>query len=49
MTTVRATREDGSVVTFGCVVRVDTPMEGAFLARGGILPFVLDTLCDGGE
>ncbi len=49
VTTVRATREDGSVVTFGCVVRVDTPMEGAFLARGGILPFVLDTLCDGGE
>ena len=47
--TVRATREDGSVVTFRCVVRVDTPMEGAFLARGGILPFVLDALCDGGD
>ena len=47
--TVRATREDGTVMTFRCVVRVDTPMEGAFLARGGILPFVLDTLCDGGD
>lgn len=47
--TVRATREDGTVMTFRCVVRVDTPMEGAFLARGGILPFVLDALCDGGD
>ena len=42
--TVRATRPDGGVVSFSCVVRVDTPMEGAFLARGGILPYVLDSL-----
>lgn len=41
---VRATRPDGEVVEFVCVVRVDTPMEGAFLARGGILPYVLDSL-----
>ncbi|MGN0055201.1 MAG: aconitate hydratase AcnA [Atopobiaceae bacterium] len=32
-------------VEFDCVVRVDTPMEGAFLASGGILPYVLDNLC----
>ena len=42
--TVTATRPDGSSVSFDCVVRVDTPMEGAFLAKGGILPYVLDTL-----
>ena len=42
---VRATRPDGTSVSFRCVVRVDTPMEGAFLARGGILPYVLDSIC----
>ena len=42
---VRATRPDGASVSFRCVVRVDTPMEGAFLARGGILPYVLDSIC----
>jgi aconitate hydratase len=42
--TVRATRADGTEVQFGCVVRVDTPMEGAFLSCGGILPYVLDQL-----
>lgn len=31
-------------VTFSCVVRIDTPMEAAFMASGGILPFVLDSL-----
>ena len=41
---VRATRPDGTTVSFRCLVRVDTPMEGAFLARGGILPYVLDGL-----
>ena len=41
---VRATRPDGDVVSFTCLVRVDTPMEGAFLARGGILPYVLESL-----
>ena len=43
---VRARRSDGSVCEFSCVVRVDTPMEGAFLARSGILPFTLDRLAD---
>ena len=42
--TVRASRPDGSEVRFTCTVRVDTPMEGSFLARGGILPYVLDAL-----
>lgn len=31
-------------VTFECKVRVDTPMEQSFMATGGILPYVLDTL-----
>lgn len=42
--TVTATRADGSKTTFRCVVRVDTPMEGAFVRAGGILPYVLDNL-----
>ena len=41
---VKATRPDGTAVTFDCVVRVDTPMEGRFLAKGGILPYVLDEI-----
>jgi aconitate hydratase len=41
---VRATSADGSVTEFACIVRVDTPMEGAFLASGGILPYVLGQL-----
>ena len=41
---VRAVRDDGSAVDFDCVVRVDTPMEGRFLAAGGILPYVLNIL-----
>ena len=41
---VTATRPDGSTLTFECVVRVDTPMEGAFLSKGGILPYVLESL-----
>ena len=42
--TVTATRPDGSTVSFSCTVRVDTPTEGAFLAKGGILPYVLEAL-----
>ena len=41
---VAAKREGGGVVTFDCIVRVDTPMEGEFLGQGGILPFVLGQL-----
>ena len=35
---------DGETRVFRCVVRIDTPMEVAFMAAGGILPFVLDHL-----
>ncbi|MDO4537595.1 MAG: aconitate hydratase AcnA [Coriobacteriales bacterium] len=31
-------------VSFVCKVRIDTPMESAFMASGGILPYVLDSL-----
>ena len=41
---VTAARPDGTAVTFVCIVRVDTPMEGRFLAKGGILPYVLDEI-----
>ena len=43
-TQVSATRADGTSVSFECVVRVDTAGEGAFLAAGGILPYVLGSL-----
>ena len=46
-TTVTATRADGTATIFDVVVRVDTPMEGAFLSKGGILPYVLEGLCEG--
>ena len=35
---------DGRHLEFSCTVRVDTPMEGLFLSRGGILPYVLDSI-----
>jgi aconitate hydratase len=38
---VEATRIDGSVVTFGTVARVDTPIEVDYLRNGGILHYVL--------
>ena len=41
---VSATKADGTRTEFECTVRVDTPMEGRFLAAGGILPYVLDNL-----
>ena len=41
---VTATKPDGTVTTFACLVRVDTPMEGHFLSKGGILPYVLDEI-----
>ncbi|HJB54721.1 MAG TPA: aconitate hydratase, partial [Candidatus Olsenella avistercoris] len=46
---VTATRPDGSAFSFECVVRIDTPMEGAFLSRGGILPYVLESLDEPGR
>jgi len=41
---VTARRDEQTSVEFECVVRIDTPMEGAFLAHGGILPYVLGQL-----
>ena len=44
-TSVSAVDSAGTIKKFDVVVRVDTPMEGAFLAKGGILPYVLEVLC----
>jgi aconitate hydratase len=41
---VTAHRRDGSTVTFECLVRIDTATEGAYMAAGGILPYVLDQM-----
>ncbi len=38
---VKATREDGTVVEFETVARVDTPIEVEYLRNGGILHYVL--------
>ena len=43
-TVVTAEHADGTSIRFECVVRVDTPTEGAYLAAGGILPYVLSQL-----
>ena len=45
-TTVTAERAGGEKIRFEAIVRVDTPMEGAFLSKGGILPYVLEALCE---
>ena len=39
-----AVRGDGSTVDFTCLVRIDTPTEGAYYANGGILQYVLRNL-----
>jgi aconitate hydratase len=38
---VRATRDDGSVVTFEVMSRIDTPVEVNYYKNGGILQTVL--------
>jgi aconitate hydratase len=45
---VRATRPDGSVVTFTMTARLDTPVEVNYYRNGGILPTVLRRLIKGG-
>ncbi|HEX5036253.1 MAG TPA: aconitate hydratase AcnA [bacterium] len=42
--TVRAEREDGSVIRFPVLVRIDTPQEIHYYRHGGILPYVLRKL-----
>ena len=37
-------RRGDTCIAFDCVVRVDTPMEREFMAAGGILPYVLESL-----
>jgi aconitate hydratase len=44
---VRATREDGGVVEFPALVRIDTPQEVLYYRHGGILQFVLRQLASG--
>ncbi|TWU55517.1 aconitate hydratase AcnA [Rubripirellula reticaptiva] len=41
---VTATSADGSVKSFPCVVRIDTPVEMQYYQNGGILPTVLRNL-----
>jgi aconitate hydratase len=41
---VRAVREDGSVVEFAARVRIDTPMEAEYYRHGGILIYMLRQL-----
>jgi aconitate hydratase len=44
LVTVRVQKEDGSVVRFPVVVRIDTPQESEYYRHGGILPYVLRRL-----
>ena len=41
---VRVSREGESVGELSCRVRIDTPAEAAFVAAGGILPYVASQL-----
>ncbi|QEF98537.1 Aconitate hydratase precursor [Stieleria maiorica] len=41
---VTATADDGTVTTFDCIVRIDTPVELQYYRNGGILPTVLRNL-----
>ena len=42
--TVKATRTDGSSVSFKTTIRIDTPQELQYYRHGGILEFVLRQL-----
>ncbi|MDO5042766.1 MAG: aconitate hydratase AcnA [Slackia sp.] len=46
---VTALRQDGSMKEFQAIVRVDTPTEGAYMAHGGILQYVLRQLTKSDE
>ena len=46
---VEARRADGSLLTFDCLVRVDTPTEAAYMANGGILQFMVRRMAGTGE
>jgi aconitate hydratase len=42
--TIKATTEDGKVISFGARVRIDTPKEAEYYRHGGILHYVLRQL-----
>ena len=42
--TVKAGKEDGSVITFQVAARLDTPVDVDYYKNGGILPTVLRKL-----
>jgi aconitate hydratase len=42
--TVKATKEDGTVITFNVIARLDTPVDVDYYKNGGILPAVLRKL-----
>jgi aconitate hydratase len=44
---VRARREDGAVLSFSAIARLDTPVEVDYYRNGGILPAVLRKLARG--
>ncbi|RNL21280.1 aconitate hydratase AcnA [Slackia faecicanis] len=46
---VTASRQDASSTEFQAIVRVDTPTEGAYMAHGGILQYVLRHLAEAAE
>jgi aconitate hydratase len=41
---IKATREDGAVITFSVIARLDTPVDVDYYKNGGILPTVLRKL-----
>jgi len=44
---VQATRPDGTKFTFDVILRLDTPVEGAYYKNGGILQTVVRQLAAG--
>ncbi|MBS4105039.1 hypothetical protein, partial [Tsukamurella paurometabola] len=45
---VTATKTDGTKVEFDADVRFDTPGEADYYRNGGVLPYVLGYIADGG-
>jgi aconitate hydratase len=47
--TVRATRDDGTVLEFGARLRIDTPTEADYFRHGGVLNYVVRSLASKGR
>ncbi|TLN23485.1 aconitate hydratase, partial [bacterium] len=45
--TLRAERQDGSLVTFKAIARIDTPIEVDYYLNGGLLPTILQGMTAG--